>query len=495
LGYVYSLFPVLGDKLEPSIKIRKHALPNKIIQDQSQSSGPLSANLLGLQTRHKLALSFSLLFFLITTASWLLFQNELNRSLKEYSDVLGASLAQQAAISVREPVLVNDPLALNVALGQLVRDNNIVYVSVIDVDGNTLSSSGQEPSGIDNSAMYIANIQVQEAIAGSVLLALDTQAIAAFQTRMRNLFLVILSASLALVVILAIALSRHLTSPILRAINKLEDKSDETFTIDNQNKNEAAQLEQSVETMLAQFDDMEGQILETGLWQSDTQAGDDEPARLTASILIVKVVNINTAIELLHPATLANLLREYMFYLKQAAHLYGGELQRPGGESVMVCFPTSTCGDQHSINALYCAGLFQSIMGKINAQHRQKEQQILEFRMAIHSGDIFHAPQLLSPSTNGVLGKTIDIAYFLSKQGKPNELVISESACSQAKEFESVETAGQHEISMPADNVSFMAYILGNGFAEKMSKVRLQCSHILGEKLHLRTVENTNNSA
>ena len=90
------------------------------------------------------------------------------------------------------------------------------------------------------------------------------------------------------------------------------------------------------------------------------------------------------------------------------------------------------------------------------------------------------------PSTNGVLGKTIDIAYFLSKQGKPNELVISEPACSQAKEFESVETAGQHEISMPADNVSFMAYILGNGFAEKMSKVRLQCSHILGEKLHLR---------
>ena len=134
-------------------------------------------------------------------------------------------------------------------------------------------------------------------------------------------------------------------------------------------------------------------------------------------------------------------------------------------------------------------------MGKINARHRQKEQQILEFRMAIHSGDIFHAPQLLSASTNGVLGKTIDIAYFLSKQGKPNELVISESACSQAREFETVETAGQHEISMPADNVSFMAYILGNGFAEKMGKVRLQCSHILGEKPHLRAVENTNDSA
>ena len=58
-----------------------------------------------------------------------------------------------------------------------------------------------------------------------------------------------------------------------------------------------------------------------------------------------------------------------------------------------------------------------------------------------------------------------------------------------------VETAGQHEISMPADNVSFMAYILGNGFAAKMGKVRMQCSHILGETPHLRAVENSSDSA
>jgi hypothetical protein len=115
--------------------------------------------------------------------------------------------------------------------------------------------------------------------------------------------------------------------------------------------------------------------------------------------------------------------------------------------------------------------------------------------MAIHCGDIFQAPQLSSASVSGVLGKTIDIAYFLSKQGKPNELVISESACSQAREFEPIETAGQHEISMPADNVSFMAYILGHGFAAKMGKVRKQCSHILGETPHLRAVDNASDSA
>jgi len=477
------------------LEIRKHALLKKKSQHQHQSSGSLSSPLFRLQTRHKLALSFSLLFFIITSAFWLLFQNELNRSLKEYSDVLGASLAQQTAVSVRELVLVNDPLALNVALGQLVRNNNIVYASVYDVDGNALSSSGQEPSGVDNSVIYSANIQVQEAIAGSVQLALDTQTVTAYQTQMRNLFLVTLAVSLALVVFLAFILSGHITSPILRLRNKLDEKSDENSTEDNQGASEAQQLEQAVETMLAQIEDMEGQLLETGVWQSAVLADDEEPTRLNASILIVKVVNINTAIELLHPATLANLLREYIFYLNQAAHLYGGNLQRPGGESVMVCFPSSICGDQHSINSLYCAGLFQALMTKINAQHRSKGEQVLEFRMSIHCGDIFQAPQLSSASVSGVLGKTIDIAYFLSKQGKPNELVISESACSQAREFEPIETAGQHEISMPADNVSFMAYILGHGFAAKMGKVRKQCSHILGETPHLRAVENTSDSA
>jgi class 3 adenylate cyclase len=185
----------------------------------------------------------------------------------------------------------------------------------------------------------------------------------------------------------------------------------------------------------------------------------------------------------LHPATLSGLLQEYLFYLNQAAKLYGGEFHRMNGESVVVSFDEDTCADMHSINALYCAGLFLSIMARVNNRHRKKGEQVLEFRLAIHSGDIFLAPGLCGQDQAdkySILGKTLDITYFLSKQGAPNELVISEATCYQARSFENFATDRQREVSMPADNVSFMAYILTSGFAEDLGMIRKQRRHILG---------------
>lgn len=465
------------------------ALPDNKSHNINSKSEPGPRSSINLQTRHKLALSFCLLLILVTSAFWLLSQNELKRSLVEYSDALGTTLAEQTATSIRELVLVNDVLALNVALTQIVRDDSILHASIYDVDGNTLSSAGQDPTRSAAGMTYSANITVQDTIAGSVQLTLDTSAIARYQARLRNLFLGILVLAIVLTVATAFALSGALSTPLLRMINRLEEYTDASDTTDEPALlDEAARLEQAIEKVMLEFEKMQGQLLKTGVWEKPDSLQDDEPARVAASILIIKVVNINTAIELLHPATLTNLLREYIFYLNQAIRLYGGEIYRLNGDSVMVCFNSNTCEDQHSINALYCAGLFNTLMGKINARHKEKDGQILEFRMAIHSGDVFLAPGLNNTTadetttggSSSILGKTTDIAYFLSKQSAPNKLIISEFACSQAQESEHFEISGQHEISMPADNVSFMAYILDNDFAANMDNIQAQCAHILG---------------
>jgi len=166
--------------------------------------------------------------------------------------------------------------------------------------------------------------------------------------------------------------------------------------------------------------------------------------------------------------------------------LYGGEVQRINGDSTLISFSAERCKDRHSINALLCAGLFQALMARINSSHREKGKQILEYRLALHSGDVFLSPVTSSSeSADAVLGKTIDIASFLSKQAEPNQLIISEFAFSQAKAFDHFETAGQRKISMPADNVSFMAYIVDSCFISKMDTVRKQCAHILGESFNV----------
>lgn len=436
---------------------------------------------LPLQIRHKIALSFALLLLVATAAYWLLFQNELNRSLQQYSDILGASLADQTAASVRELVLVNDLLGLNVVLTQLVSDDTILYASVYDVDGRQIASAGAQNSLADPADFYTADITVQDAIAGAVSIELNLQVADTYRQRLRNLYLLVLVVSVILVITTAYALAGRITSPLQALTDSINNSTGEEDAGDDAS-DETGRLQDAVDRLLSRYQEMEEQLLETGVWQ-DRDGDINEPVRLPASVLVIKVVNIHTAIELLHPSTLSGLLQEYLFYLNQAAKLYGGMFHRIHGESVVVSFDEETCGDSHSINALYCAGLFQSIMKRVNHRHRKKGEQILEFRMAIHSGDIFLAPGIGvqdQADKAGILGKTLDITYFLSKQGAPGELVISESTCSQAREHEHFDTDREREVSMPADNVTFMAYILTGGFAEDMGMIRKQRRHILG---------------
>lgn len=416
-----------------------------------------------------------------STAYWLLFQNALNRSLQEYSAILGATLAEQTAASVRELVLVDDLLGLNVELSQLVGNDNITYVSVQDVDDNLLASAGQA----GESPVFSAPITVQEAIAGSVHMQLALDAVAASRARLRNIFLLVFAVSLVLVVTTAYALAGRLRASLQGLADTVADHLDDDAGLDDVGSDdETRRLQQAITALLERVQDMESQLLETGVWQGTHGETANQPARVTATILIIKVVNINTAIELLHPDTLTALLQEYHYYLNQAVRLYGGQCHRMSGESVMVCFDTDSCGAEHSANALYCAGLFQSLMAQVNNGHRQAGEQTLDFRMAIHSGDVFRAPDLfqagIDDSGAGVMGKTIDITYFLCKQAPPRQLVISEPASSQARKFTRFDTASKNQVSMPADNVSFMAYILVNGFASGMELVQKQCRHILG---------------
>lgn len=263
-----------------------------------------------LQTSHKLALSFAILFIVVTSVFWLLFQNELNRSLREYSDILGASLAEQTATSVRELVLVNDPLGLNVVLTQLVRDSNIVYAVVYDVDGRQLASAGQASINTANATIipaqqgfYSADITVQDAIAGSIQLELDSMAVAGFQSRMRNLFLLVLTISLILVVSTAFALAGAITNPILSTINTIIRKTGDD-ELNESEPGETQRLQFAVENLLAKFQDMEEKLLETGVWEKADEESDSAPVKVNATMLVIKVVNINTAIELLHPLLL-----------------------------------------------------------------------------------------------------------------------------------------------------------------------------------------------
>jgi len=80
-----------------------------------------------------------------------------------------------------------------------------------------------------------------------------------------------------------------------------------------------------------------------------------------------------------------------------------------------------------------------------------------------------------------LLGKSLETAYFLSKQSKPGQLLISESTFSQANAEQQLQYADSIEITMPTDNMSFTAYILNEETYVYSDLIAKQCQHILPE--------------
>jgi uncharacterized membrane protein affecting hemolysin expression/class 3 adenylate cyclase len=436
----------------------------------------------------KIALCFCSLILLTLSTFWLFTKSEFQQTIQRQGDALGTTLAVQSADSVRELVLANDLLSLNVVLDQLTRNENILSISVFNIDEQLIASSGTQTPPVTNSqaninAAYRAPITLDDSIAGAVLLQLDTSVLQAGTKRSQQYFWLILGLGLLLAITAAFALASHITTPILAMINAILEPEEYTLIDETERSDEVALLQNICAELLLQHKqeaaDQQGLSPINDALNSTPHT---QPLKVMASMLIVEVVNINTAIELLHPSTLSKLLNEYLFYLKQAAKLYGGNVQRFTGESVMVAFDSRQSSEEYSFNAVCCAQLFLMLMNRVSQQHRAEASQALEFRLAIHSGEAFFT---LATDTQqeihneALIGKVIETSYFLSKQSKPSQLIISETTYAQAGGDARLSTDGSTEITMPTDNMSFMAYILDGAMADYAELLEKQCRHIL----------------
>lgn len=427
---------------------------------------------------YKIALCSCILLILTLSTLWLLVENETRINLQLQADQVGQTLVVQTADSIRELVLANDLLGLNVVISRLTEDNSIAHITVYNVDNQVLARAGTVSPGNSPNTVYEADITLQDAVAGSVQLTLDVTPLLANLDNTRYYFWATLLLGLLLAVALSLMLASHITAPLNAISDALEDPDEGSIDTLSERQDEVSRLQFAVGKLLEKYQASRSYQLKLGGMKNHDAAPPAKSAKIMASLLIIKVVNINTAIELLHPNTLSSLLKEYQDYLKQAARLYGGTVQRYTGESVMVSFDQHSCGEDHGMNAVCCARLFLALMQKIKQQHQAKKAQALQFRLAIHSGETFfsiHEPD----QSQTLLGKSLETGYFLAKQSKPGQLLISETTYSQAGAEQKLPNADSIEITMPADNMSFTAYILSPEMSSYSELIQKQCEHIL----------------
>lgn len=430
-----------------------------------------------LPLNYKVALVFCAVLLLMMSTLWLLIDNTTRLNLQLQADEVGETLAAQTADTVRELVLANDLLGLNVIVSQLAENSTIGQITVFDVDREVLSRAGQSSADMAGNMRYLADIRLQDAVAGSVQLELDVSELIRNLNTTRYYFLGILAFGLLLTLALSFVLTSYLTSPLNHLSEALEDPDEGSIDTPSDKDDEIGRLQLACKSLLEKYQESRShQMKLSGMQSPQATQNVTQSRKIMASLLVIKVVNVNTAIELLHPLTFSNLLSEYHFYLKQAAKLYGGKLHRYTGESTLVSFDALKCGDEHSLNAICCAQLFLTLMQKINQQHKDAKGQALQFRLAIHSGETFFN---VESSAETLLGKTLETVYFLSKQSRPGQLLISETTYSQASADHRLHYSDSIEITMPADNMSFTAYILSPEMHVYSELIQKQSQHLL----------------
>lgn len=439
--------------------------------------------------KHKLALGFGLLFTLMLALLWLTLKLQLEQTLSQQTRTLGQIVAKQTADSVTELVLASDLLGLNVVLGQLAREPGVHSVTVTNVDGQVLASTSPAASTAAGVGSYQAPITLDDSVAGLVTLVLDEELLSNPLARPHTIFYVCILLALLFVVVL----SWVLAAQIMRPIRNLLDLVDHPETVDEEllgstlPDEEFDILQDRMLGLLQRVDSLENQIETTGLPDPDELDKLNLRAeRRMASVLLVEVANIHTAIELLHPATLSTLLQEYQFYLRQAARLYRGVITRIDGNKALVTFDTRHCQDDHAFNAVCCGQLFLRLMQKTAQAHKANNAQSLEFNLVLHSGDAYFSPAWKKKKTGNdtareetVIGKPVELAYELMRAAEGSHLLVSELCMELAggqKRFGQLEN---REVNTGPDNLTLMTYILSAENGSHTELLERQCSHLL----------------
>jgi uncharacterized membrane protein affecting hemolysin expression len=443
--------------------------------------------------KHKIALSFSLLLTLVLIAFWLSLKLQLEQTLSQQTDTLGRILARQTADSVTELVLANDLLGLNVVLIQLAQEPGVASVTITDVDGLVLASTA--PSGPMTPAddtHYVAPVTVQGAVAGHVFLALDEALLSNPVARPDTLFYLIIAAGLVLVTATAYALAAHFTTPLLDLLAATDDEDPERpgDALVVSRDDAVGLLQQRFADLLAHQRELENLIEETGMPEidPDTQGGLKAERRM-ATLLMVQVAHSNTAIELLHPATLSTLLQQYQFHLRQAARLYRGVVTRINGDTVLVTFDVRHCQDDHAFAALCCAQLFLRLMRKVGLAQRARHAQALEFHLAIHSGDGYFSPIWTKsrqaeeqPRPESVIGKPAELVGDLIRHCETGEILVSELSYDLADGTERFCAEFSRQVTLGTDNLVLMTYSLSPETGTHSELLDRQCRHLLPDQ-------------
>ncbi len=392
--------------------------------------------------------------------------------LEEQMNKFGTTLVQQMAESAREPLLASDLLNLELLINNLSQDSNIegaaifsnereavVYTGALPSERTLPTTLGRNqpstrfellPDAHGNSERsliaYIAPVVFRDITVGYVLLSFDYSLI----QQAKNETLATVASTIAVMLLLAIALSLYLGSRFTRPIRELVIAS-QAFAqgryehrIQSSREDELGVLMQSMNQMgegllrKEQVEQVFSRYVSPQVAQRAIAGLDSLDAlklggqHVEASVLFADIVGFTSLSETMRPDEVSSLLNQYFSNIARIVHFCHGHIDKYMGDCAMVVFGVPEADEEHSFNAIACAWMILELVRQMNRQRQSQKLAPVEFRIGVNSGSMLAGNMGSTERMEyTVVGDAVNLASRLSHAGEPGQVILTEEMLEQ----------------------------------------------------------------
>jgi len=410
---------------------------------------------------YKLAIVFTLLISSGMALLGLFIAHNQSQVLEQQISESGNTVLRQMADFSREPLLANDQLSLEIIVNNLAAEQGILGVALYNENRELIVKKGLVPGdeqvantlgrvarqewrrpdqGKPQSEMvsFTRPIEFKEVTTGFALITFDRSL---SERAQREAIRAVGGATLLLVLLGIIAsfiLGKRLTRPIRQLIEAGQAISagDYRVRLNDQRRDELGLLMRSMNEMTEGLQRKE-QVEQTfSRYVSPKVAkavlGDMSQVSLggqhvNASVLFADIVGFTRLSEQLHPKEVNSLLNEYFSIIAQAAHGYGGHIDKYIGDCAMLVFGVPEDDPQHNFHAAACAVTIQKLISELNKQRKRQGLTQVEFRIGINSGMMLAGNMGAAERMDyTVVGDAVNIAARLASAADAGAILINE---------------------------------------------------------------------
>lgn len=387
------------------------------------------------------------LMILTLATVWFSVTSAVNNYLNQQTDVLGSSLATQAAFNATQSILTNDLLSLNVLLNRLVVSDNILSARVYNKKDERLAEASRNGAQTtegeirpnDQHRVYSSPIRFRDEIVGHVLITLDKAGAQSTQTHISNLLIglgIFLTAITGLILLLVI---RRLFYPISMISDALEafNNGTDNAPLPKRTYREASELAAQVRSLQAlelpapikaptASQENVASTIEDEQFEIDFEQIILESERESCA-LYIQLDHLNEWRESMQPLQVANLLTPiYRSIFLSAEHFYG-QVHQHEGDNVVILFQAKNSGDNLYMDAACCAELVKHLLERISHSSLYEGVPDIRYHLGLHKGceqtsKMFEENQFDANQVEHL----INDAKALSQSQTCNQLVIGE---------------------------------------------------------------------